>query len=191
MQAEILEREIDSSYTYLYFQEGTRHANHLQRTGQSDYARHVIDANLHVLDKLHLIFQISQCHCVLGNLDCYSGDFVSAQGHYELAIKIARSISIRHALIEALLARGRFFAKHMKDANAAFSDLNEALGYCVESGYRIYEADVRVALAWAYLANGEREKARQSAERALQMSNEMGYYWGKVDAEEVLKAISG
>ena len=40
----------------------------------------------------------------------------------------------------------------MNDASAAFSDLNEALDYAVNSGYRIYEADIRVALAWAYLA---------------------------------------
>ena len=106
------------------------------------------------------------------------------------ALKIARSIQRLDVLIEVLLARGRFLAKHMKDANAAFSDLNEALSYCAESGYRIYEADVRVALSWAYLANGEKEKAKESAVRALQMSNEMGYYWGKVDAEEVLKAMS-
>ena len=42
---------------------------------------------------------------------------------------------------------------------------------------------------WAYLANGENQKTKESSERALQMSTEMGYYWGKVDAEEVLKAI--
>ena len=28
------------------------------------------------------------------------------------------------------------------------------------------------------------------AERALQMSNEMGYHWGKVDAEEVLERMN-
>jgi hypothetical protein len=28
------------------------------------------------------------------------------------------------------------------------------------------------------------------AERALQMRKEMGYYWGKVDAGEVLAALS-
>ncbi|KAF0107787.1 MAG: hypothetical protein FD146_1418 [Anaerolineaceae bacterium] len=32
-------------------------------------------------------------------------------------------------------------------------------------------------------------KAKAEAERALQMSQEMGYYWGKVDAEEVLEKI--
>ena len=100
-------------------------------------------------------------------------------------------------LIESLLPRGMWQAKHMKDpstssgqVHVAFSDLNEALGYCVKSGYRIYEADVRVALAWTYLANGEKQKAKESAERALQMSQEMGYHWGKVDAEEVLDAVA-
>jgi len=38
-------------------------------------------------------------------------------------------------------------------------------------------------------ANGGEWKKKQSAERALQMSNAMGYHWGKVDAGEVLKAI--
>ena len=73
--------------------------------------------------------------------------------------------------------------------NDAFNDLNEALNYTVEGGYRIYEADIRNALGWAYLANGEKQKAKESAERALQMSQEMGYHWGKVDAQEVLERI--
>jgi hypothetical protein len=64
----------------------------------------------------------------------------------------------------------------------------KAYNCVVEGGYRIYEADIRVALGWAYLANGEKEKAKQSAQRALQMSQEMGYHWGKVDAEEMMNA---
>jgi hypothetical protein len=100
-------------------------------------------------------------------------------------------------LIEALLARGRWRARHLKDAPAAFSDLQEALEYAVSGGYRIYEADIRIALAWAHLSpgpsptkRGGKEAARAEAERALQMSTEMGYYWGKLDAEEVLSVIS-
>ena len=83
----------------------------------------------------------------------------------------------------------------MKDAASAFNDLNEALGYAVESGYRIYEADIRVALAWANAVDSRqstvdsKQRARTEAARALRMSEEMGYYWGKVDAEEVLKEI--
>ena len=154
----------------------------------------------------HIPFSISQAHRVLGYLDFDSNNHESARAHYESVLKIARSISERRCLVEALLARGRFYAKVAVGAgssrsasssrlgsgdptptiNDAFTDLNEALNYAVEGGYRIYEADIRVALAWAYLANGEKEKAKQSAQRALQMSQEMGYHWGKVDAEEMM-----
>jgi tetratricopeptide (TPR) repeat protein len=172
-----------------------------------DYARHVTEANLQICERSRFIKSISQCHRVLGDLDFDANNPESARVHYESALKIARSISFRPALIEVLLARGRFYAKvavgagssRPNDAgsgnptptvNDAFTNLNEALNYAVEGGYRIYEADIRVALAWAYLANGEKEKAKQSAQRALQMSQEMGYHWGKVDAEEILNAMS-
>ncbi len=77
----------------------------------------------------------------------------------------------------------------MKDADAAFSDLNEALGYAVEGEYRILEANIRGVLAWAHISNGEGQKATAEAERALQMSKEMGYHWGQVDVEGVLEKI--
>lgn len=175
---------------YLHSVQGLHHADYLRRIRQSDYAHRVTEANMQICERNHWLDDISRCHRVLGDLDSDSGNHESARTHYEFALKIARSISRREVLIEALLARGRWQAKYMKDANAAFSDLNEALGYCVESGYRIYEADVRVALAWAYLADDDKQKAKESAERALQMSDEMGYYWGKVDAEEVLSVIA-
>ncbi|MDO9348146.1 MAG: hypothetical protein Q7T47_02590, partial [Anaerolineales bacterium] len=157
----------------------------------------------------------SACYRILGDLDADSGQHESARAHYEFALKIARSISYRSALIEALLARGRFYAKSQTSEFSensevftdAFNDLNEALNTAFEGGYRIYEADIRVALAWAHIADltpgpsptlrlrsgqaGRGESlAKAKASRALQMSAEMGYYWGKVDAEEVLKVIS-
>jgi tetratricopeptide (TPR) repeat protein len=194
---------------YLYVRVGVLHTEYLIRAKDLPYANSVATANLEICTRNKWISHTSMCHRVLGDLDVDGRNLDSAREHYESALKIARSISRRDVLIEALLARERFLAKYHEDLTGfseasrnkvegqnlsgleqAFSDLNEALGYCLESGYRIYEADVRVALAWAYLANGEKEKAKGSAERALQMSNEMGYHWGKVDAEEVLKAMS-
>ncbi len=92
-------------------------------------------------------------------------------------------------LIEALLARGRWYAKHQDDADNAFNDLDEALEYAVESGYRIYEADLRVARAWAHRCRGEVDQARAEAQRAQRESAAMGYHWGQVDAEEVLARL--
>lgn len=219
-EARKLKQEIESNIKYLYSVNGIYYADYLCSTGDLDYARRVTEANLQICERNHWADDISRCYRVLGDLDFDSGNHESARAHYESALKIARSISARDVLIEALLARGRFFAKVAVGAgrrpelvegsprpltsshpvkgsgdptptiNDAFNDLNEALNYAVEGGYRIFEADIRVALGWAYLANGEKEKAQESAQRALQMSQEMGYHWGKVDAEEVLGKLA-
>jgi tetratricopeptide (TPR) repeat protein len=113
IQAEKLEQEIYSQLNirYLFSLRGIHHADHLRRTKQSDYARRVTEANLQLAERDHIRQEISQCHRVLGDLDSDSGNHESARAHYESALKIARGISHRPALIEALLARGRFYAK--------------------------------------------------------------------------------
>ncbi|MCK4856619.1 MAG: tetratricopeptide repeat protein, partial [candidate division Zixibacteria bacterium] len=187
-QAEALEREIDPDKRYLYSNRGIFHGDNLRRVGKADCARKVTEANLEICERNHWAFQISMCHRVLGDLAADAGDNERARRHYEAALKIARSITLQHVLIEVLLARGRWQAKQAVKTSEhatlqqAFSDLNEALGYADKGGFRIYEADIRVALAWAHLANTEPEAARQEASRALAMSEEMGYYWGKLDA---------
>lgn len=46
-----------------------------------------------------------------------------------------------------------------------------------------------MALAWAHLTSGDPSRAKAEAERARQMSAEMGYHWGQVDVAEVLAAL--
>jgi tetratricopeptide (TPR) repeat protein len=199
-QAEALEREIDSSVQYLYSLRGIHHAEHLRRVGQADYARRVTAANLEICEQERWPDDTSHCHRVLGQLDADEGQTAAAQTHFDTALTIARGISKRDVLIEALLARGQWAARlsspdltglpNLSGLLAqAFSDLHEALGYATDSGYRIYEADSRIALAWAHLAAQEATPARQEATRAQTMSQEMGYQWGQVDAAEVLAAL--
>jgi tetratricopeptide (TPR) repeat protein len=209
-QAEALERENDSSKQYLYGLRGIQHAEHLRRVGQADDARRVTAANLTICERNRWAEQISQCHRVLGELDSTAGAHAPARDHFDTALTLARSISHRPTLIEALLARGRWAAKlahadltggpppasppkafqgHLSGLTSlpqAFSDLREALGYATDGGYRLYEADIRIALAWAHLASGSSTAAKQEATRAQTMSTNMGYHWGQVDAAEVL-----
>src|SRR5262249_20249716 len=186
-EAEALKRSrtFSSSNIYLYGQNGVYQADHLQRTGDLDYAREVTEANLsYVQIPGNLIASLeSQCHRILGDLDAKVGHHESAHDHYNIALKIARDISVRHVLIGALIARGRWAAQHHED-EAARSDLDEALSYAVAGGFRIYEADIRIGLAWVYLATGDMARALQEAARAQQMSAEMGYHWRQVDVAE-------
>ncbi len=187
-QVEVLTREAEPDKRYLYSNRGILHANYLRRTSDPDYARRVTEANLEICERNRWAEVISLSHRVLGDLDTDAGQHESARAHYDKALKIARSITVRDVLIEALLARGRWAARYLAGVQA-FSDLNEALGYAVEGGYRIYQADAHVGLAWAHLAQGRVAEARREAERARQLSVEMGYHWGRVDADEVLAAV--
>jgi tetratricopeptide (TPR) repeat protein len=201
-EAEEAQQEIFPQVRYLNHLPGIMHADHLRRAGDPDRARRVTEANLWISERFGGSPDVlSRCHRVLGDLDADpsadSGrrDHESARAHYDRALEIARGITYRPALIEALLARGRWAARYgdltgLQDPSGlAFGDLNEALGYAVDGGYRVYEADIRVALAWGYVAAGDRAAGRAQAERAGRMSEEMGYYWGGVDAEEVLEAL--
>jgi len=188
-QAESLEREITPQVPHLYGLRGIQHADYLRRTGDADYARRVTEANLQFAERYPSPADLSRCHRVLGDLDADAGRHDRAREHYDEALRIGEGISYRPALIEGLLARGRWYAQHMKESAAAFSDLNEALDYAVDSGYRIFEADIRVALAWAHIADGNESTARDEAERARHMSEDMGYHWGIVDTEEVLAKL--
>jgi hypothetical protein len=163
-QAEALEREIDSSKRYLYSLRGIWHAEHLRRSGRAGEARRVTEANLEICQRNRWQDNWSLSHRVLGDLeaDADAGDPAAARAHYDRALEIARGISARDVLIEVLLARGRWAARDPEGFEnpqglvAATADLEEALGYALEGGYRIYEVDARVGLAWAGLAAGDR-----------------------------------
>ncbi len=205
-QAEALEREIDSSEQYLYAQHGVRHATHLWRVGQAALARRVTTTNLTICERNRWANQISWCRRLLGDLDGAAGDHASAADHYAAALQIARSISYQAVLIEALVARGRWAAQYHADLAGwqsgiaqnlsgldssgllpqAFSDLREALSYAVEGGYRLYEADIRLGLAYAHRAADDPQAARQEAQRARALSQAMGYHWGLVEADALL-----
>jgi tetratricopeptide (TPR) repeat protein len=187
--AEALEKENNSPLSYLYSLRGIMHADHLRHRGEVGYSRKVIRANLEICERNHWPHQMSRCHRVLADLFADGGQQEKARESYGQALELARSISLRQVLIEALLGRGRWYAKIMKDSVAAFSDLTEALEYARAGGYRLYEADIRIGLAWAHLAKGDKAAARAEADYAGQLSQEMGYYWGKKDAEDVLAEI--
>ena len=188
-EAEALEKESDSSKSYLYSVRGIQHADHLKRLGEADYARKVTKANLEIGERNHWPSDTSRCHRVLADLFADAGQQEMARESYGMALNHARGISNRLVLIEALLGRGRWYARIMKDSAAASSDLKEALEYARAGGYRLYEADIRIGLAWAHFAAGKDNRARDEATYALQMSQAMGYYWGIVDAKEVLAKL--
>ncbi|NEO84534.1 MAG: hypothetical protein F6J87_09810 [Spirulina sp. SIO3F2] len=112
-----------------------------------------------------------------------------AEQHLREALEKARSIDNHLCLTETLCAHGHFFGRYKQEPEKSYPYLEESLQYTLESGYRLCEADIRVGLAWAHLNSGKPEDARREANRAKKMSQEMGYHWGQVDADEVLATL--
>ena len=185
--AERLQRETQPTLEHLYSHRGIQHANYLRRRGDHERARRITDANRAICETARWLDDLSHCHRVLGDLDTVDGQAERARNNYESALKLARSISRLDVLIDALSAYGRFLARHGKDAIGL---LNEALRLERNGGYRLYEVDVRVGLAWASLQKNHSGAARREAGQAQRMSADMGYAWGREDADEVLAAIA-
>jgi len=78
---------------------------------------------------------------------------------------------------------------HENDLVLARQYLDEALNYATTSGYRRYEADLRIALAWLHWREGDLTTASREADRAKRASEEMGYFWGRVDASAFYGAV--
>jgi tetratricopeptide (TPR) repeat protein len=184
--AEKIHQQIKDT-SYLYGLWDILHADHLRRQGQTEYARRITEENLIICERNNWPDRLSQSHWLMGHLDA-DNNVPSAQSHYNQALSIARSISKRDTLIEALLARGRWAARR-EEVDIANKDLKEALGYALASSYRIYEIDIRIGLAWMH-RSGNINKARKEAEKSQIMSQEIGYHWGQVDAAEVLAALT-
>ena len=198
--AQLTQELPESKKPQVYSLHVIRHAEHLRRTGQLEQARQVITANLAACQREPWPDYESLSLRVLADLEAAAGHQDSARTYYDQALNIIRRVNRTDILIDVLLARGRWRARAQQEAMGAFADLREALDYAVKKGYRLYEIDLRIGLAWAYLAKAkaanaledraaELRYARAQAAQAEALSAARGYYWGKLDAAEVNIAI--
>jgi tetratricopeptide (TPR) repeat protein len=210
-QAEALERKSDTSKQYLYSTRGIFHAEYLLRYGEADYARRVTEANLNdwVANNKWKRDE-SQCYRLLGDLGIdpqvhYAEALKIARSISDRAVLITALLgygrwlvglglipisqevvqAISHSQTEQCYMLSLRTNENPRDENdlvLARQYLDEALTYATTSGYRIYEADLRIALAWLHWREGDLVTARREADRAKRASEEMGYFWGRVDA---------
>jgi tetratricopeptide (TPR) repeat protein len=195
LQAEEMQSVLEPDQPYLNGLRGLWRAEYLWRAGDLGHAKNITERNLTICEDMGWQEKISQCHRFLADMYASVGEHEQASIHYRQAVEIAHLVSHRPVMIEALLGRGRWLARYKAltdietSGGSIFGDLDEALSYARESDYRVHEADVRVAMAWAHLANGDSSTARAEAVRARQMSKQMDYHWGQVDAKEVLAEL--
>lgn len=168
--------------------DGIWFSDFLVRTGRLAKARKVTIANLKLSRKENQPDDIANCHRVLGDISTKSKikRVGLARRHYNIAIRMARGISARGTLIEALLSRGKL-ALQKSELDLARQDLEEALSYALSGTYVIDEVEIRLALAETHIAEGENVAAIAHIQRAAFLSTESGYYWGNIKSDKVAK----
>jgi NB-ARC domain len=185
LQAEARQQKMQNDTRHLFSWRGIAYANYLNRAGRLGQAESVAEENLQICQDKGWLNLVGKANRTLGDISLNCGRQTDAGKFYDTAVKIARSTPRYDALIEALLSRGQWSARY-GDRKTARNDLAEALRCATVNGYRLFEIDVRVGLAWLYEAEGKGEEARKEATLAEQMSRQMGYQWGAIAAGEVL-----
>jgi hypothetical protein len=96
------------------------------------------------------------------------------QKHFDEAVRLARMMSRREVLIEALVWRGCWSAS-AGSQEMARADLEQALSYSIGGGYRMFEGLARLGLAALQKRKGMTDAAAQETAAAENVLMAAGY----------------
>jgi tetratricopeptide (TPR) repeat protein len=113
-----------------------------------------------------------------------TGDFSRAVEHLHQAVSGLRQAGTLFHIPRGLLARAEL-RRVRGEFNQARADLDEALDIATRGGMGLHEADCYLEYARLYLAQGEKEKARESWARARERVERMGYHRRDRDVGEI------
>lgn len=138
----------------------------------------IIDANLDYAEENGVTEVVSQCHRQLGDVASMGGDRINAHAHYAKALDLARRISHRAVLLEALIASARWECDG-GTAESAEATAEDAIVLAREFGYVVYECDALLVGAEAARCGGDTERSRRAGREALELAVQLGYEPGR------------
>jgi len=179
--AEEMQKARQPELMFLYSVEGFRYCDLLLSQGKYEEVQSRASQALEWARQDGNLLSIALHHLCLGRayfLQAQSegiGDYVRAAMHLERAVDGLRQAGQQQYLPLGLLARAEL-RRVMGAPEPARADLEEALSIATRGGMRLYQADCHLEYARLYLACDEKEKARESLDKAKRMIEEMGYH---------------
>ncbi|HAW49995.1 TPA: hypothetical protein DCX16_03485, partial [bacterium] len=152
---------------------GVFYADFLISTKRIDEAFELTRQNLKICER-YLINDFSKCHRLLGAIERIKGNHQEAEAHLKSSLEIARKVGMPELEIEAFLEFGRLDLD-MKKYKDAICKATDALKLITHTGFKLYEPEADLILAKTYLAQGDKEKAREYAKSAYNKANGMKY----------------
>jgi len=167
---------------------GVQYAYFLLKYNRVGEASELNDKNLEFCIEYNSNDGISQCNCITGAVERLKRDFNKAGEHLERSLEISKNGSNIWIKVEALLERGRLRVD-TGDLKGAITDAETVLEIINRTEFNLYRPDMEVLLSKAYLKLGDRDKARNFGESALNDASSMGSHWPKVEAEVIMKTL--
>ncbi len=115
-------------------------------------------------------------------------NYAQATNHLNQAVDGLRMAGYLEFLSRGLLARAEL---HMvkREFSSACADLDEALSIAERSKMELYQTDCHLGYARLYLAQGEKERARESWAKAKEIIERMGYHRRDKDVLDIERQI--
>jgi tetratricopeptide (TPR) repeat protein len=203
-EAEVMQKEDQPEYSFLYSLRGFRYRELLLGQGKAQEVQSRASQTIEIARQNNWLLDIALDHLSLGRAyllqalqegTAYATEFTlteeglrtgfsQATAHLERAVDGLRAAGTQDHLPRGLLARAEL-RRVMGDLPGAQKDLEEALSIATRGGMQLYQADCHLEYARLYLAQGEREKARESLATAQGMVAEMGYHRRDPEVEEL------
>ncbi|MBI5633482.1 MAG: TIR domain-containing protein [Nitrospirae bacterium] len=116
-------------------------------------------------------------------------DYSEAVRNLNGAIEGLRKAGQQSYLVLGLLARAELY-RITKAFSKARHDLDEAMTIATRGGMGLHKADCHLEYARLYLAEGDKEKAKEHLSIAKKMIGEMGYHRRDKDVKEIEEILS-
>ena len=189
-EAEERHKQIRPDLPFLYSLPGLRYCNLLLAQGKYQEVQNRLERlslwrNLSdpLLDIALENLALGRAH-LLQALHEAANDFSQATSQLNQAVNGLRRAGTLHHLPSGLLARAEL-SRVKREFDRVQADLYEALDISTRGSMGLHQADCHLEYARLYLAQGEREKARESWARAREMIERMGYHRRHGDVREI------
>ena len=190
-EAEELQKEDQPSYPLLYSISGFQYCDLLLSQGKYQEVQNRAGQTLEWAKQAGVdLLSIALDHLSLGRAHLLQAqaegtdDFTLAEDELDQAVDGLRQAGTQHHIPRGLLPRAELH--RVCDAfGRAKRDLDEAMTIATRGGMGLHEADCHLEYARLYLAMDDKEKARESLDKAKEMIEKMEYGRRRKDVEEI------
>jgi tetratricopeptide (TPR) repeat protein len=180
-EAEQMQKALQPHYPFLYSMNGFRYCELLLDQNQYEEVQNRVAHTLQwieqtsgsLLDMALDHLSAGKAYLMMEQEGAY--DFAKAAAHLQNAVDSLRQTDSQDLLIKALLARAEL---HLAtgEFNKSRFDLEEAMEISTRSGMGLCQADCQLGYARLYLAQGDKNRAKESLALTKNLIERSGYY---------------